>query len=164
VILFGGVMSKTEGWYGDTWSWDGYGWSEETPMTSPSARAHAAMAFDPALGSPVLFGGTHGDAYEIESFGDTWAWEGNDWTRLAAKSSIYRRSHFAAVGGRVWSDGSGQHSVPMLLFGGLRPYWNLDASPAEYEEGTSFAADLWVFNDPTAVPCGCHRYGGHDDT
>lgn len=163
VVLFGGVMSKTEGWFGDTWTWDGTNWLKQNPSTSPSSRAHATLAFDPQSLSAILFGGTFEDAFDNETYGDTWTWDGTDWSRLFPSRGPYRRSHAAAVSGEAWVDGSGSHSSPMLLFGGARAYFSLDGAPAQYEEGTSFAADLWVFNDPTAISCECRRYGGPDD-
>ena len=38
------------------------------------------MAFDPARGETVLFGGTSGSVY----FGDTWTWDGSNWSSHAA--------------------------------------------------------------------------------
>jgi hypothetical protein len=52
----------------DTCNWTGHTWSQLSPSTSPAARNGAAMAFDPATGQVVLFGGFNGTT----SLGDTW--------------------------------------------------------------------------------------------
>jgi hypothetical protein len=76
VVLFGGgsdvarMMSL-----GDTWLWDGEGWSERRPTLSPPPRAGATMYFDQDAQSIVLTGGTAG----LMSLGDTWRWDGMVW-------------------------------------------------------------------------------------
>lgn len=42
---------------GDTWIWDGTDWTQVTLSTTPPARYGASMAYDPATGNAVLFGG-----------------------------------------------------------------------------------------------------------
>ena len=71
VVLFGGDGPNAV--FGDTWTWDGTGWTQRFPAHSPSPRALAAMADDAAHGDVVLFGGSGGG-------GDTWTWDGTDWT------------------------------------------------------------------------------------
>jgi hypothetical protein len=63
---------------GDTWVWDGSGWSERIPSNSPSARFGAAMAWDAAHQRVVLFGGR--DAQNI-LHDDTWEWDGTTWSQ-----------------------------------------------------------------------------------
>lgn len=53
-----------------TWAWDGTTWTRQFPQASPSARANASMAYDPAAGNVVLFGGFGGNGV----LGDTWTW------------------------------------------------------------------------------------------
>ena len=55
VVLFGGDGSSGD--LGDTWTWNGTTWTEQTPATSPPARESATMAYDAATGTVVLFGG-----------------------------------------------------------------------------------------------------------
>ena len=58
----------------DTWTWDGTTWTQQSPATSPPARAGATMEyFD---GQVVLFGGYNGTSY----LNDTWTWDGTTWT------------------------------------------------------------------------------------
>lgn len=78
VVLFGG--SAVTGSLGDTWTWDGTNWTLRSPTNSPSARFGAAMAFDAATGKTVLFGGANPFGSLGAVTGDTWTWDGTDWT------------------------------------------------------------------------------------
>ena len=68
----------------DTWTWNGTTWSQATPATSPSARIAASMAYDPATGNMVLFGGR---ANNFNPLGDTWTWNGTTWSRVSPAMS-----------------------------------------------------------------------------
>jgi hypothetical protein len=72
LILFGGVSEIED--LNDTWNWDGTTttWTELLPATSPPVRDSASMAFDPATGQLILFGGENQNNSVI--FGDTWVW------------------------------------------------------------------------------------------
>ena len=52
-------------------------WTQQAPATSPPARIDAAMAYDAATGSAVLFGGYDGH----HGLDDTWTWNGTTWTQ-----------------------------------------------------------------------------------
>ena len=62
---------------GDTWTWTGDAW-QRAPGPAPSARFSGAMAYDPATGQVILFGG----AALLESYGDTWSFDGKAWEQL----------------------------------------------------------------------------------
>jgi hypothetical protein len=47
-------------------------WAKQSPATDPPARDSAAMAYDPATGTVVLFGGDPQNGRG--EFGDTWVW------------------------------------------------------------------------------------------
>src|SRR5205809_7187970 len=47
-------------------------WTRQTPATSPLPRTNAAMAYDAAAGTIVLFGGRVNGVQR----GDTWTWDG----------------------------------------------------------------------------------------
>jgi hypothetical protein len=163
VVLFGGSASKSEDWFGDTWTWDGSNWTEEHPAESPSPRAYASMAFDPRSSAAILFGGCNA-CYGAETNAETWSWDGENWTLLGGAEAPYKRTDESMLSGEEWADGSGTQSSPMLMFGGRRPPLNSNGSLAMYDEnGLGFTSDLWVFNDPGAVDCGCHRFRGPDD-
>ena len=95
VVLFGGVKYDSNDRMNDTWTWDGDSWTLQHPKTSPSPRSHAAMVYDPALHSLLLFGGTFAGIfcrYESDPevvpcrpSTDVWAWNGSDWKQLSAK-------------------------------------------------------------------------------
>jgi hypothetical protein len=70
VVLFGGKGTSSGFLLGDTWTWDGTSWTKQAPVSSPSARDGAAMAYDVATGNVVLFGGN-----DLSGFpNDTWTW------------------------------------------------------------------------------------------
>ena len=54
-------------------------WERKQPARSPSPREAAGMVFDSARGRVVLFGGND----ETQTFADTWAWDGVEWTQLS---------------------------------------------------------------------------------
>ena len=53
-------------------------WTHQNLLTNPSPRSKAAMAYDPATGNIVLFGGVGSTI-----LGDTWTWNGSAWTLLS---------------------------------------------------------------------------------
>jgi len=59
-----------------TASASGGGWRQLTPKTTPSPRVSAAMAYDAARRTTVLFSG-----YSQTPEADTWTWDGFTWTR-----------------------------------------------------------------------------------
>lgn len=108
-ILFGGESTATSAAtadpLGDTWVWNGAGWGQAKPATSPPARYAAVMDDFTSLGGPVLFGG------EAVSGGlsDAWLWNGTDWARAAVNGAAPR------------SEGTAGAFAPqgMVLFGGV---------------------------------------------
>ena len=72
VVLFGGNMNET-------WTWNGIAWSQQFPVTSPPPRGLPAMAYDPSIGSLVMFGGSQAPP---SAFNDTWTWNGSAWTQI----------------------------------------------------------------------------------
>jgi len=84
-ILFGGTAAWTQDadWIplGDTWQWDGNNWELLSPMTNPPPRRNSNMAYDPARGVLVMFGGRGQDAANASVYlNDTWEWDGKNWT------------------------------------------------------------------------------------
>src|SRR5215467_806721 len=81
VVLFSGFHrghrggSVTVG----TWTWNGATWTRQHPAASPAARFRAAVAYDAATGSVVLFGGAVGFGGRWGN--DTWTWNGTTWTQ-----------------------------------------------------------------------------------
>jgi hypothetical protein len=104
VVLFGGT--GVGGLLGDTWTWDGTTWTQQTPATSPPARYSASMAYDSASGSVVLFGGSGSGG----ALSDTWTWNGTTWTQQTPATSPSARSY-----GTMAYDSA---SSNVVLFGG----------------------------------------------
>jgi hypothetical protein len=67
VLLFGGYTGTNAG---DTWTYDGTTWTQQSPAVSPPARFRSTTAYDAATATVVLFGGNNGSA----SFGDTYTY------------------------------------------------------------------------------------------
>jgi hypothetical protein len=87
VVMFGGSS------FDDTWEWDGTTWTLRVPQTSPPARNRHVMAFDPRRERIVLFGGLDGEGFG--ALGDSWAWDGDNWTPIASASAPSARQRSA---------------------------------------------------------------------
>ncbi len=133
IVLFGGTGLDGSG-MNDTWTWDGATWTQQQPAHSPSVRFAAAMAYDPATQRVVLFGGevvTGGLAQT--PLGDTWTWDGSDWTQQIPALSPSPRSEAGFVGG-------GQGLAPILFGGSV--------------QGNTQLGDAWTWDGsiPTWLP------------
>ncbi|MDX2131724.1 MAG: LamG-like jellyroll fold domain-containing protein [Planctomycetota bacterium] len=108
VVFFGGTTSfGASTFFNDTWEWDGSTWTQKFPAVSPPARRFHTMAFDPVRNAVILFGGEGPTNGAI--LGDTWAWDGTNWTLLAVGGPSPR-----AGPGMVYDE----VRRGMLLFGG----------------------------------------------
>jgi hypothetical protein len=86
LVLFGGLSSTQ---YNSTWTWNGTTWAQvddsgspgctNSCPSSPLASYSSAMAFDPATGQLVLFGGNGPGG----SYNDTWTWNGTIWSQVS---------------------------------------------------------------------------------
>jgi len=76
-VVFGGYNTTTNAAMDDTWTYNGTTWTEQSPTTSPPAVFQAAMAYDPATGDVILFGGDNSSGTITT---ETWAWNGSTWT------------------------------------------------------------------------------------
>lgn len=83
VLLFGGGSSSLTSLLGDTWRWNGTGWSQLA--SGPTARVFAAMAFDSTRNVTVLFGGAMGAA--VATGNDTWEFDGTTWQQRSPAQS-----------------------------------------------------------------------------
>ncbi len=115
VVLFGGALRFNTN-LGDTWVWDGTSWTQKSPPTSPPARGYCAMAYDAAHQQVVLFGGFSepppGPPFVAGTrWGDTWVWDGTNWTQKTPQSSPSARTGEAMV----YDAAHGQ----VVLFGGF---------------------------------------------
>jgi hypothetical protein len=94
VVLFGGLDDDGNA-FGDTWTWNGSQWMEQTPPHSPPARfAAAGVGWN---GYGLVFGGLDGTGTPQN---DTWLWDGSDWrdvTPMDTTRSPSLRSQAAAA-------------------------------------------------------------------
>jgi hypothetical protein len=110
VVLCGGSGS-TGALFNDTWGWDGAAWTQVEDMGPPARRNHA-MAYDDSRQRLVLFGGYNNSISPAIYFGDTWEWDGTEWTQVADIGPAARVNHALAY------DTVRQQVV---LFGGENP-------------------------------------------
>ncbi len=80
LVTFGG--SGSGGASGDTWEYHGSAWTRVAHEGPPPRQAHA-MAFDERRGRAVVFGGMAAGApgQRPTALGDTWEFDGRDWSR-----------------------------------------------------------------------------------
>ncbi len=126
-VVFGGWPHNDE-----TWEYDGVDWRQRTPSARPSPRAGAAMVYDQARGHVLLFGGNRGATVgsSASANGDTWAWDGTQWSMLANTGPSPRTWHQVAY------DAARQRVV---LFGGRDEAGNSLADTWEWD-GSSWQA------------------------
>ncbi len=91
MVLFGGmsVTFQVPTCYGDTWEYDGSGWTHVT-TSGPSPRTECAMAFDPVRGRVLLFGGRTTTTSGTTVYGDTWEWTGLSWSPVTGSGPSSR--------------------------------------------------------------------------
>ncbi|HYL39559.1 MAG TPA: FG-GAP-like repeat-containing protein [Bryobacteraceae bacterium] len=100
-------------------------WVQQHPQTSPSIRSGFALAYDAARGQVLLFGGSNspGSCAMCPPLGDTWVWDGSNWTQKNPQTSPPARSDADMVYDAAHSQ--------MVLFGGsgkLNDTWIWDGS------------------------------------
>ena len=68
----------------ETWTWDGTTWSRRQTLHQPPI--HATVTADPARHRTLLVAACCGGFDPSSTIGppQTWSWDGNDWTRIAA--------------------------------------------------------------------------------
>ena len=91
VVLFGGNDGSSTT-FSDTWTWNGTSWAKQSPGASPSPRGGAGMTYDAEIGLVVLFGGV--ELGSIDSFNDTWLWNGTNWTQFQPANVPANRYNF----------------------------------------------------------------------
>jgi len=120
-MLYGGMNPKGD-FLEDTWLWNGRTWIAASG-TGPRARSRASMAFDPARGNVVMFGGFNGGL-----LGDTWIWDGKSWRALSSSSSpppVGAGFAYSAAAGKLITCGGTRFQGAM---GGSQETWGWDGS------------------------------------
>ena len=122
-VMFAGRDLRSGSLLDDTWLWDGVNWTQAFPAAHPAARIAHAITFDASRAEVLLFGGRL--AAFPSSFGDTWVWNGVNWTeRFPATRPPPTGGHalvYEVVG------------VQVILFGG-------------YDNGAFSRSDTWSWN------------------
>jgi len=139
VVLFGG--QGLAGYLNDTWTWNGTGWTEQHPRSSPSPRYGAQMAYDATNRAVVLLGGIGNlSSSQIGDLGDTWIWNGATWTEEHPMVSPPPRH-----GSSLASDGA---SGQVVLFGGDSGV----RAPVFLNDTWSWNGRTWDKRNPASSP------------
>jgi hypothetical protein len=89
-------------------------WELEQPDASPPARAFHTMAYDSTRGVSVIFGGGTNSSGN-QPMGDTWEWDGTNWTPKCTAAPCSATTPAARIAGSMAYDAKHGQSV---LFGG----------------------------------------------
>jgi hypothetical protein len=142
LILSGGQNGPSTQ-YNDTWKWTGSAWAQvdgsgcTTACTnSPSPRYIASMAYDPATGQLVLFGGYNTTNGYLS---DTWTWNGTTWAQQSPVTSPLARNGASMAYDTATSQ--------MILFGG-------NNSGTYYNDTWYWTGSTWVQVSDASDP-GC---------
>ncbi len=128
-VLFGGLTDSMVQ-HGDTWIFDGSGWSE-VAGPGPSQRAFHAMT---TLGNTIVLFGGRAVYSPTSALNDTWLFDGKTWTPVSGPAPAKRFGHALATLGKN-----------VVLFGG-------------WDSNKNELGDTWVFDGsswtevPTAGP------------
>lgn len=83
MVLFGGYTIEGSAYVklGDTWEFYDSDW-HQVDTEGPSPRNGAALNYDPSLKTMVLFGGSTRDKQYGPATGETWTWNGQQWSKM----------------------------------------------------------------------------------
>ncbi len=108
-------------------------WSSVSGAGGPAALSAAAVAYDPATGQTILFGGN----YNGTAQSGTWSWKGSTWSLLSPPNSPTAR-----YGASLAYDTA---TSQLLLFGGF--------DRTNYMQDTwSWTGSTWEALSPTTLP------------
>jgi hypothetical protein len=164
VVLFGGATNSTAAVdvcgpadeyanlsavsLGDTRTYAHGSWTNLTSRltVSPPARSDAVMAYDPALGAILLFGGIHEQGacpdHTWTWLNDTWEFVDDHWSELFPSRSPSVRMDSAMA----WDASDGC----LVLFGGYRPAAGGRLAPSS--DTWTFSNGSWVNRTASAGP------------
>jgi hypothetical protein len=129
ILLFGGgsFCCYNPAPLNDTWVWDGANWHQVFPATAPPPRYGAGAAYDAAHQQVVLFGGNMLTGNTFNVLGDTWTWDGANWTQQPTSTAPSARM--------LASMAYDPASATTVLFGGCGQSC-----------GSNQLADTWTWN------------------
>jgi hypothetical protein len=90
-VIYGGLgrLTATDRLmrFSDMWSFDGTGWTEIKPATTPGMRYGAQVVVDPKTNHALVFGGIRVDIDALNNqiqvyANDLWDWDGTAWTKV----------------------------------------------------------------------------------
>jgi hypothetical protein len=147
-------------WAGADEAGDVFGWAERHPTDAPQGRTNMAIAYDGANQEVVLFGGYLG--FGASFLGDTWTWNGSEWTERTPANSPPPGSGAMAYdakigkvvyfGGGTWTwDGSEWAELAPATTppSGPFPVMAYDAAREEvvlFVEDSQFEGETWTFD------------------
>jgi hypothetical protein len=110
-------------------------WTEQHPVTSPSARLYTQMAYDAATGTAVLFSGQP----RTGTPSDTWTWNGTTWVEhLPAAHPV----------SRIWAAMAYDAATDtVVLFGGA-----VESSPSRLDDTWTWNGKAWAEQHPATSP------------
>jgi hypothetical protein len=149
VLLFGGLSSQLP--VADTWAWNGEDWTQLSD-SGPPARSRHAAAYDSARQRVVLFGGQRTDPTAgLIMLGDTWEWDGQDWTQVSETGPSPRQLAVMAF------DSARNKTV---LFGGTNMFMDVSTGDTWEWDGAAWtrAADF----GPPVGSGGAMVYAGNE--
>jgi len=124
VVMFS--WGGTRGRSGDTWTYDGGDWTLAAPSSIPLARSESAAMFDPTTNAILMFGGAaRHNAALVDTFDDTWEFDGSRWRALTPETSPSKRGGHVLVFDSVRAEGVlfGGHTTPDRFDGHLGDTW-----------------------------------------
>ena len=136
-VLFGGLDSTS---LVDTWTWENANnkWASVATAHHPTARSDFAMTYDPVHSVIVLFGGGLWSGTSLNAeYGDTWTFNGTDWTQASTTGPHARVNPHSAFDART---------NRVVLYGGSDPI----GTGAYYQDTWSWNGSAWSAM-PTSV-------------
>ena len=144
IVLFGGtnynVSTGSGSTFADTWAYNGTTWAKQSPSASPFALFDASMAYDPATGQLVLFGGITTGAGISNA---TWTYNGTTWAEQSPATSPSPRWRASMA----YDPATGQ----LVLFGGA------SSSGQVLNDTWTYNGTTWAEQSPATSPPA--RYG-----
>lgn len=95
-VIWGGLSGGLT-IYTDVYEFDGEYWYFVPTAQTPSDRKSHAMAYDKARGRTIMFGGSAGDSQAGALKGDTWEYDGSNWTEIETVVAPPARESHAMV-------------------------------------------------------------------
>jgi len=115
--------------FDDMWSFDGTGWTQIKPSTTPGMRYGAQVGVNPNTNHTLLFGGIRVDIdannNQVQVYAnDTWDWDGTNWTKVNSALVPPARENAAIAFDPIRNE--------LVMFGGYSGY---------------YLSDLWSFTN-----------------